>query len=82
MAKYVKLADPTGGFYDPETGFQIAHHEIKQLGPRIGRQTRIKMIGLGLVEVEIPKPPEINQEVVADAVIPPTPKPTAQKGKK
>lgn len=52
--KYVRLKDPDGSFYDPETGFHVVRDEIVELTMPIGQLTAAKLAGRGLIESDPP----------------------------
>ena len=47
----VKLADRSGIFYDPETGFRVQRAQVVELAEPVGRLTREWLNGGGLVIV-------------------------------
>lgn len=48
--RYVTLADPSGGFYDPQTGFGLVRDEVGLLTRPIGHKTAHKLAMGGIVE--------------------------------
>lgn len=61
----VRLKDPSGRFYDPETKFRIKLKETKQLEYPLGALTRQSLNAGGLVIANIETPPQKPSDVVS-----------------
>lgn len=74
MTRYVRMADPAGGWYDDEMGFKIVGAEIKELPEPVSRKTQEKIRSGGLIECEGPER-AASQRDTPEADAPPVPDP-------
>ncbi len=61
----VKLKDPRGIFYDPQTGFSIVADEVKPLPPLLGDLTRRWLNAGGIIKVS--QSPSVEELTVTEA---------------
>ena len=56
--RYVRLADTSGGFYDPDTKFKLMRDQIALLTRPIGKRTANKLAMGGIIEHVPTTPPD------------------------